>query len=425
MQVSVERTDPCEIELNIEVDVESVAKTVERVFGEISKSTQVPGFRKGKAPRQLLERYVSPETVRRRTAEAVIPPAYEEALTEQGIEPYADPDIEVVKFEDNEPFVFKAVVPLPPKVELGEYKGIEIERKAVEVTDSDIDDQLSNLRENSAKSAKVEDRGSRKGDILVAEIGTAPEGEEIKDPKRSVVEIGKNVPDFDDNVVDMKVGDSREFKVKYPEEFHNTELAGKTMDFSVKAESINERIVPELNDEFAKSVGNFATLDDMRKNLREYLEKSGSDAADRDVENKLIEELLNRSKIDFPKVLVDHDLEHDFADLKAHLERQKISLEDYLARIGKKKEEFVEDMRARAAKRVSVGLLLGKIIEEEKLEVTDADLDAEILRLASEQNVPKDSVEMYIEAQGGRESLRRSMLSRKVIDFLKSVSVIK
>jgi len=425
MQVTTEQVDPCKVELNIEVEADKVARTIDEVYGEFSQTTSVPGFRKGKAPRRILERYVSPESVRRMAVDSMVAHAYVEALNETGIEPYAGPEVEIVQFDADKPFIFKVMVPLAPKIELGEYKGIEVKRPEVNITDEDVDAQLKYLQESNATARKVEDRGIQMGDVAVAEIASTVEGQDKGAPRRSLIEVGSNVPGFDEKVVGLKPGEQRSFPVEYPKDFPEEELAGKTVDFDVNVESIRERQIPELNDEFAKTMGQFETLADLREDIRTRLTASAEKAADREVERKIVDEVVARSKVDFPDVLVDHDVSHDLADMQNRLDRQGMTLEQYLRQIGKTEEEFASELREQAVQGVRAGLVLGEISNAENVDVTDEEVDAEIERIAAESKATTESVETYIEARGGRPALKNSLLNRRILDFLKSVSSIK
>jgi len=425
MQVTTEQVDPCKVELNIEVEADKVARTIDEVYGEFSQTTSVPGFRKGKAPRRILERYVSPESVRRMAVDSMVAHAYVEALNETGIEPYAGPEVEIVQFDADKPFIFKVMVPLAPKIELGEYKGIEVKRPEVNITDEDVDAQLKYLQESNATARKVEDRGIQMGDVAVAEIASTVEGQDKGAPRRSLIEVGSNVPGFDEKVVGLKPGEQRSFPVEYPKDFPEEELAGKTVDFDVNVESIRERQIPELNDEFAKTMGQFETLADLREDIRTRLTASAEKAADREVERKIVDEVVARSKVDFPDVLVDHDVSHDLADMQNRLDRQGMTLEQYLGQIGKTEEEFASELREQAVQGVRAGLVLGEISNAENVDVTDEEVDAEIERIAAESKATTESVETYIEARGGRPALKNSLLNRRILDFLKSVSSIK
>lgn len=425
MQVTVEQQTPSQVELKVEVDAETVAKTIDQVYDEFSKRTNVPGFRKGKTPRKILERYVSPESVKRRAVELMVPTAFNEAIAEKDLKPYAEPDLQIVQFEAEQPFVFKATVPLPPKIEMGEYKGIEVERPKVEVTDQDIEAQLKLLQESRATSQKVEDRGIRMGDIVIAEITSQVEGREKSQARRSMIEIGTSIPAFDQNLLDLRPEERRTFDIEYPADHSEPDLAGKKVTFDVAVEAIRERLFPELNDEFAGQVGDFQTLDELREDIRARLIAAREQSADQEAERRVLEEIVARSKVDFPDVLVEHEVGHDLDEIQKRLEKENVSVGEYLRQIGKTREQFTADLREEAARRLKTGLVLGEIALIEKIDVIEEEVEAEIERRAAESKATREAVEAYIEARGGRASLRNTLLHRKIMDFLRSVSTIK
>lgn len=425
MQVTVERKSPCQVELNIEVPAEQVITAKDKVYKELGKHTAVPGFRKGKAPRAILERHVSPESVRRYMLDELLPDAYAKALEENKIEPYADPEIDIVQLEDEQPFIFKADVPLAPTVELGEYKGIEVERADVTVPDEDVEAELKRLQESRAPIEQVEGRPVQSGDILLAELKATIEGEEPAEPRRTLIRIGANLPEFDDNVIGMNIGDEKSFTVEYPTGIPDENLAGKRVDYTIKVESIREVKLPELNDEFAQSIGEYKTLDDLRADIRANIMEALNAAADREVENKIIDEIVSRSKVCFPDVMQKARVAHYLEHLREDLEKEGRTLKQYLEAIGRTREEFMNDLNEAISRRITTGLVLGELAEKENLAVSDEEVDARIDNMAEEAKASREAVEAYLEPRGGREGLGNAMLDEKITEFLKSVSKIK
>lgn len=425
MQVTSEQLNPCKIELKIEIEPEKVAQAYDSVYKEFAKVTNVPGFRPGKAPRSILENYVSEESVRREVADMLISEAYPQVLEQEKIEAYAAPELDIEELEEGKPALFKAVVPLPPKVELGEYKGIEAVRPKVEVTDEDVDSELKRLQAQHTTAEKVEDRGIQNEDIAIAETSSAPEGEEMSEPKRSLVQVGQSVAGFDEQIMGLKPGERKSFEIQYPEDHEDKELAGKNVKFDISIESLRERRVPELNDEFAKQIGEYETLEQLREEIKKHLLQAREDAADREVERSIVDQIVEKSEVCVPDVLVDQEIGNDLQDMQQSLSRQNVTLDQYLQNIGKDRVEFLKEVRESAEKRMRAGLAMGEVSDKENIDATDEDVEAEIERMAEESKATKDAVEAYIETKGGRESLKNSMLNRKILDYLKSVSSIK
>lgn len=425
MQVTSEQINPCKVDLKIEVEAEKVAQAFDRTYREFAKVAKVPGFRPGKAPRSIVEKYVSDESVRREVADMLVTEAYSQAIEQEKLDPYAAPEVDVEQLEEGKPFIFKATIPLPPTIELGDYKGVEAERQKVEVTDEDVDAELKYMQERKATAEKVEDRGVQETDIIIAEISSAVDGQEMSEPKRSLIQLGQNVPGFDEQVMGLKAGERKSFELTYPEDYEDKDLAGKTSKFDVSIESLRERKIPELNDEFAKSIGEFESLDQLREDIKKHVIATREDAADRDLERAIVDAIVARSTVCIPDVLVDHEIGHDLQEMQASLNRQGATIEQYLQSVGKDKEEFLKELRESAENQVRAGLVLGEISDKENIDVTDEDVEAEIDRMTEESKATKDAVEAYIDTKGGRPSLKNNMLNRKILDYLKSVSSIK
>ncbi len=424
MQVTTEQLDPCKIQLTIEVDADTVAATIDKVYREYNKATSVPGFRKGKTPRAILERFVSEDSIKQRAIETMAPDAYEQAIEQEKIEPYAEPEMSVDQYEPGKSFIFKTIIPLAPIIELGEYKGITVDRRKVDITDKDVEDELTYIQNSRATSEPVEGRGIEAEDIVIADIVSYPEGEEKPEAKRSFVRMGQNVPGFDENILGMQKGESKSFTVAVPEDVEGNEFAGKTMNFEVTIDSIRERKLPEVNDEFVKSIGEYESVDAFKAFLKDEITKSANNNADAEAERSIIDEIVSRSNINFPDVLVEHDLHHELEDLKERLSKQGATIQDYVARSGRTPEQFLSEMRETISNRVRIGLALGKIAETENLDVTDEDVDAEIDRIAEESKTPRESVEAILESRGDSNYLRNNLLNKKIMDYIKSVSVI-
>lgn len=424
MQVSVEQLDPCKVQLTIEVDADTVTSTIDKVFKEYNKNTSIPGFRKGKTPRPILENVISPDSVRQRAIEIMAPDAYEAAVVQENIEPYADPEMSVDQYEAGKSFIFKTIIPLAPKIELGEYKGIQVDRVKVEISDTDVEDELKYIQNSRATTEPVCDRGIEADDIVIADIATGIEGEEKPELRRSLIRMGQNLPGFDENILGMKPSESKSFSLEVPAEAEGTDLAGKTVNFEITVDSIRGRKLPELNDEFAKQMGDYENLDAFKEFLRAEMIRSANEKADSDVERSIIDEIVSRSSINFPDILMEHDLHHELEDMKEHLEKQRMTLQDYVARSGKTPDQFLAEMREMVNGRIRTGLALGEIAEKENMVVTDEDVEAEIDRIAEESKTPRESVEAVIDTRGGKSYLKNNLLNRKILDFIKSVSII-
>jgi trigger factor len=410
-----EQVDPCTVELNIEVGTEQVAVAIEDAFKHFAKRVAVPGFRKGKAPRALVERYVDEESVRDHAARNLVPQAYEDAIKEAEIEPFDLPEVEIVQFENEQPFVFKATVPLPPKVELGDYVNLKIERMAAVVSDEDVDRQIKEMLDRSAKLEPVTDRPVQEGDVVQVELQKT-DGDDSK-PFIQVVQAGSNLPMFDEKFIGMTTDQEQVINIDYADDFPDKELAGTTLNLKTKVLEIKARIIPELNDEFAKSAGS-DTAEDLKAMMKSRMQQTASEIADRQAESQIVWQIVENSQIHFPVSMVEHEAEHRLQDLLHRLEEAKVELSDYLEDAKKTFEELRAEFSSNAERDVKVNLALMEVSSRENITVTDEDVDAEIDRMAEERKVAKASMQAYIDRTDGMSKLRSKLLRNKVLDFL-------
>ncbi len=436
MQVTQEQLSPCEVELRIEVEAEKVKAALDESYKELARVTKIPGFRPGKAPKEVVERYVGPERVKERAADKIMQPAYSEALKETNIEPWAPADVDVVEFEIDAPMVFKAKVPLAPKVELGDYVGLEIERTVPPVTDDMIEAEIQGMLDRQGKFNPVTDREVRAGDTAVIDLVDQSEGSE--EPKRQVVHVGDNLPEFDSGLTGMKLEEEKTITVTYPDDHQAEELRGRSADLKVKVVELFERELPELTDEWVKST--FApeteegveapadvvdTADKLRTKIREAMERAAQDVADRDVRDKIIEKIIENSKIDFPEVMVTERVDERVEQLAEELKNRKLTVDDYLKHVGKTMEDLRNEFAEDARTGLKVNLVIYDIVEKEGIKVEDADIDAEIAAMAEARKVPVESIRAYLESTDGMSQLRYRLLRKKALDFVVGASNIK
>lgn len=436
MQFTQEQLTPCEVELRIEVEAEKVKSAIDESYKELAKVTKVPGFRPGKAPKEVLEKYVGEDRVKDRAADKIMQPAYSEALKEANVEPWAPADVEVVEFEIDAPMVFKARIPLAPKVELGEYVGLEIERTVPPVTDDMIEAEIKEMLDKQGKFNPVTDREIRTGDTAVIDL--SDEAEPDVEPKRQVVRIGDNLPAFDAGLAGMKLEEEKTIPVTYPEDHQAEEMRGKSTSLKVKVVELFERELPELTDEWVKTT--FApqleegaevpedavdTTEKLRAEIRNAMEKVAQDVADRDVREKIIEKVIEGSQIDFPDVMVSERIDERVEELGEELKKRKLGVEDYLKHVGKTMEELREEFAEDAKTGLKVNLIIYEIVEKESIKVEDEDVDAEIASMSEARKVPVESVRAYLESTDGLAQIRYRLLRKKAMDFLVGASNTK
>jgi len=429
MQVTKEALEPCQAVLTIEVEPDKVVTAVDRAYREYGKYVSVPGFRKGKAPLSFVKQRVPEADVRQRTAEILVEPAYAEALEQEAVEPFALPKLELVQLDMTAtPFIFKAIVPLRPEVELGAYTGLTVEKPKYEMTEENVETQLQRMRERAADYPVVE-RPAQMGDLLVAEVAALVDiRPEAAEARPTMIEIGAdNIPGFDEQLLGMTKGETKTFTLTYPADYPDAELAGEEAEFTVTVNEVHEKQTPELDDALAQKLSNgrYQTVEDLRREMRVDMEKSLVVSAESEADSKLIDQILANSTIKYPPVLVESEVEDDIKELMGRLERQSVTVEEYLERIGKTQEQLVTEITGAAAKRIEIGLVLGKINEAENLTLTDDDLNAALAERAGEERTSPAAVRAVLEGNGGMDALRNRAQAKKVLDFLRSSAIIE
>lgn len=414
-----EELDPCTIELNIEVEPERVAEAFEDAFKRYAKRVTVPGFRKGKAPRAMVERYIDEGALREDAARSLLPPALDDAVKEAEIDPYDLPDVEFVQFQKDQPLIFKARFPLPPKVELGDYVNLTVERMVRKVSDEEVDKNIMDIRERAAVLKPIEPRPVKKGDTVVLEIQSGDD-----DPNTKMALAGSNLPEIDAKLIGMSPGDKETIEVQYPDDYHDKELAGKNLQLKIKVIEIKERIIPELDDELAKSAG-FESAEALRKEIRANMENTAANLEERYIESQVIAKVIDNSTIHFPSEMVEHEVEHRLEDMMKRLADAKYELKDYLDAKEKTFDELKDEMASEAERDIRNSLAIVEVAKRENIVVTDEDVEAEINRMAAEKDVPKPSMQAYIDGTDGIDRLKSRLLYKKTLDFLVSSSNIK
>lgn len=428
MQVVKESVSPCQVSLEIEVDSDKVSHAVDQAYREFSRHISVPGFRKGKAPLSFVKPRVPEEQLKERTAELLVDPAYKAALQQESVTPYGNPELSLLTIEVNAPdqkFAFKALVPLPPHVVLGEYKGIQAARLVHDTTDEDVDSRIDISRKMRAEYNKV-DRAAANGDVLVCDMTVTPEDASEPGPVRSSeVLIGDpdNLPGLDQNLIGLKEGDDKAFQLTFPEDFPE-ESRGKTAGFFVIVKEIREMKLPLLDDEFAKTQ-NAATVEELRAKTRAALEKSRDDVADGRLDAELVDKVVAASTIDYPKFMRDREVEADVKQFLDGLKSRGLTLEEYFEKSGETEENLIATYEKRADIRLRRGLVIGTIASTESLQVTDEDVDAEIAERAGEVGATPEIMRAYLDSHGELSSISQTLITKKVLGLIKGSAIIE
>jgi trigger factor len=424
VKVTNDKVESRQAFLTIEMELAEVEESLEAAYHRLVKRTRIPGFRKGKAPRDILERYLGKESLLEDALNSLLPKAYENAIKEQEIEPFAQPHIEVAQ---TDPVVFKVTVPLAPTIELGDYHHIKVTSEPMKVTEDDVSAAIEQLRHQQATWEPV-DRPVDFGDLIALDIESNVEGEPFINQQGAqyqvIRELSSPVPGFAEQLSGMQREEEKEFKLQFPSDYAKAELAGKKASFKVKVIEIKQERLPELNDEFASGVNpDFKTLDSLQERVSTNLRLGAEEQAREEFEERVIEAAVDLSQVEFPPVLVEAEIGHVLSQQARRWQLDAKGLEQYFKSINKTEEEVREELRPVATKRVTASLVLGKIAEEEKIEVSDAEIDAEVENMTrSADEDKKDKLQGFLNTPQARESIRQTLMTRKTIQRLVEIA---
>ncbi len=416
MKVTNEKTENRQAFLTIEMEPAELEESLEDSYRRLVKQANIPGFRRGKAPRVVLERYIGKESLLEEALNSLVPQAYEKAIKEQGLEAIAPPQIEVTQ---TDPLVFKAIVPLKPTVKLGDYHSIKLEPETVEVTEGDVNDFVEQLRHQHATWEPV-DRAVDFGDLLILDVWSNVEDKPFINQKGAQYQVVRDrsspVPGFAEQLVGMRKNEEKEFKLRLPSDYSKSELAGKECSFKVRVNEIKQEILPELNNDFAKLVSpEFETLDSLRERVLSDLRLRAEEKARMDFEEKVIDALVDLSEVDYPPILVESEIDRI---LNQRFQRGAQELGEYLKNINKTEGELREELRPSATRRVKRSLVLSKVAEEEKVEVSSSEVDTEIENMTRNATERKDEMKKALDTPQVRGSIEQTLLTKKTLQRL-------
>ncbi|HEY41914.1 MAG TPA: trigger factor [Dehalococcoidia bacterium] len=424
MKVTNEKTENSQTYLMIEMDEAEVEESTEKAYRKLVQRVNVPGFRKGKAPREVLERHVGKETLLNDMLDELVPQAYEKALEEQEIEAIARPQIEIVQ---TDPVIFKAVVPLRPVVTLGDYHSIRLEQELVEVTEEMVDAVIEQLRHQHATWEPVE-RPLALGDLATLDVESTAEGEPFINQKGAQYQLMAEsitpAPGFAEQLVGMNKNEEKEFEIQLPDDYTREEFAGKKASFKVTIIEIKQEYLPEVTDDFAAQVeSETKTVEALRERIEADLRTRTEARSKQDFEERVIEAVTDISEVKYPPVMVEVEIHELLDDQARRLQMQGLTMEQYLRAMNKTDEEMHEEMRPIAEKRVTRGLVLGKVAEEEKIEVSDDDIDAEIaVMVESAAEDRRQEFKEILDTPQTRDSLRQTLLTRNTVQRLAEIA---
>ena len=428
MECKVEKTENAnEVKLNVTIEAEKFDEAIKKVYFKSAKYFNIPGFRKGKAPMNIVEKYYGKEIFYEDAFNEVVPEELEKAVEENKLEVVSRPDIDVTQIGKGQDLIFTAVFQTKPEAELGKYKGVEIKKIEYKVTDEDVEHELGHMQEHNSRLISVEDRPVEKGDIANINFegfvdGVAFEGGKAENHE---LEIGSNtfIPGFEDQIIGMKIDEEKDIKVKFPDEYFSKDLAGKDATFKVKVNEIKKKELPTLDDEFAKDVSEFDTLKELKESIKEKKQKENDDRAKYETEDAVIKAVCENVKVDIPSGMIETETENMVKELEQRLAYQGLKLEQYLQMMGKTKEEMQKEYEPQAIEAIKSRLTLEAVIKAEKIEVADIDVEEKMKEMA--KNYGRENDEEFMKNENVRNYIKQGLESEKALEFLVKNAKIK
>ena len=426
MECKVEKTQNAnEVKLTMKIEAEKFDEAIKKVYFQSAKYFNIPGFRKGKAPQAIVERYYGKEIFYEDAFNEVVPGEYEKALADNKIDAVSKPQIDIIKMEKGQDLEFTAIVQTKPEVKLEKYKGIEIPKIEYNVSNEDIERDVKQMQEKNARLVSIE-TPVENGNIAVIDFegfvdGVAFEGGKAENHE---LEIGSGsfIPGFEDQIIGMKVDEEKDIKVTFPKEYYSKELAGKDATFKVKVHEIKKKELPELDDEFAKDVSEYDTMKELRDSIKEKLEKQNKDREKYEKQDAVIKAICSEMKVDIPSGMIEVEIDNMVKDMEQRMSYQGLKLEQYLQMLNKTEEEFRKEYEPQAIEAIKSRLALEAIIKAEKIEVTEEEIKNKIEEMA--KNYGRKPEELQ-ENENIKNYIKQGIESEKAIDFLVANAKVK
>ena len=410
---SCEKIEKSQVALTIEVGAAEFEAAVEKAYKKMRKNISVPGFRPGKAPRKMIEKMYGVEVFYEEAINNAFPEAYEAAIQEQDLRVVGYPQVEMIGDCSAEGFTFKAIVPVYPEVTLGEYKGLTVEKEEVKVMAADVNARLKQMAERNARLESVE-RAAKNGDTAVIDFEGFLNGEAFEGGKgeNHSLELGSHsfVPGFEEQIVGMKAGEEKDLDITFPEDYH-ADLAGKAVVFKVKVNEVKAKEIPAIDDEFAKDVSEFDTLKELKADLKKKITEERQQAADRAFQDAVMEKVAENITAEIPDAMIETQCKQFLDNFKMQIAQQGIPFEQYMQLTGMNEEQLMADAKEPAERQVRMDLAMLAIIEAEKIEATDEEVEAELQKMAEQYNMELETVKKYLPA----EQVKDQIVSQKAI----------
>ena len=427
MNVKVEKKENSKIEIEFTMDKKQFEEELEKAYKQNAKKFKVPGFRAGMVPRAIVEQTYGESVLYEFVIENTVDDAYRTAVIENNLEIVSRPELDIKQIGKDKDFIFIVNVCVKPEATVKDYKGIEVKKVSTRVTKKDVDAELENIREKNARIVTVEDRELKNGDISIIDFEGFTDGKAFEGGKAENFELtigsGQFIPGFEDQMIGMKINEERDINVKFPEEYHAKELAGKDATFKVKLHEIKEKVLPEIDDEFAKDVSEFDNLEDYKKDLNKKIKADKENHAKMDMEQEAIDKFIEKVEVNIPEEMIDSEVDKMVEEMNANLSYQGLNIDQYLQYMGTTLDEYKKQMRDQAQRRIKLDLGLEYVAKEEKVEVEDKDIDEKIKELAAQYGNKDD--DSLLKNENARNYMKQQLVYEKTMKVITDNIVTK
>ncbi|MDD2233835.1 MAG: trigger factor [Desulfitobacteriaceae bacterium] len=422
MSVNLEKIDQNVVQLEITVESDKLSVAVNQAAKVLAGKVNIPGFRKGKAPRKMVELHVGIQTLLNEAVEDLIGTSYPQAIIDSGISPVDRPDIEIVQLEEGKDLIYKAKVVVKPEVVLGEYKGLKVEKEATVVEDAQVDEDLKSKQQQHALLINIEEGLIIEGDTATIDFegfvdGVAFDGGKGEDHDL-VIGSGTFIPGFEDQLIGIEVGQEIDVNVQFPAEYHSKELAGKDAVFKVKVKKIQRKELAPIDDEFAKDISEFETLEELKTDIRSKLIKAAEESAESNYRNAVISKVVDNASVEIPPVMIDNRVDSMVKDFSRNLSYQGLSLEQYFSYTSSNEQAMKEQFRPQAAESVKTELVIDAITKAESITASDEELAAELEKMAQTYGQRVEVMKGSLEARGELDFIKNGLAYQKTVVFL-------
>lgn len=416
------------VKLVIEASAEEFEAGLNAAYNKNKNKISVPGFRKGKAPRKMIEQLYGSQIFFEDAANEIIPDAYADAAKESGLDIVSQPKVSIEQLEAGKPFIFAAEVAVRPEVELGEYKGVEVTKADAEVTDADVEEELKKVQDQNSRTVSVEDRAVKDGDMAVIDFEGFIDGEAFDGGKGEnyPLTIGSHsfIDTFEEQMIGMNIGEEKELNVTFPEDYHAENLKGKPATFKVTVKEIKEKQLPELDDDFAQDVSDFDTLAEYKDDLKKKIAERKESEAKAKKESEAIEKVVEAAKMDIPQAMIDTQVNRMLEDFAMRLQQQGLSVEQYFQYTGMTADKIMEEMKPEAVKRIKNSLVLEAVAKAENIEVSEEEFEAELQKMADMYKMEIEKIKEFMQDAEAKQ-MKDDIAIQKAVELIVSSAVEK